>query len=120
MQNLIPNLARIINSDLHIKMRDKVIEIIETKENASCKKVTFNSTNKNIFAFSLDKQLNNKCKMFPFFNQLEGELSKVTDSIIFCKQETTIFVLLIELKSNNLNQYRTHLRSLRNFSQSFK
>jgi hypothetical protein len=86
MQNLIANLSNVINSDLHIPIIYKEITINETKNDSSCKKVILKFTSsKNIFAFSLDYQLQNRCKRFPFFNQSLGDITKVNDGIIFYK-----------------------------------
>jgi hypothetical protein len=77
-------------------------------------------TSKNIFAFSLDYQLQNKYKMFPFFNQSLGNITKVNDGIIFYKNGNDIFVLLIELKSNNLGDYKKQLQAGKNFVNYLK
>jgi hypothetical protein len=98
MQELIANLSNAINSDLHIPIIYKEITITETRNDSCCKKVILKLTSKNIFAFSLDYQLQERCKMFPFFNQSLGDITKVNDGIIFYKNGNNIFVLLIELK----------------------
>lgn len=115
MQNLIANLSNVINSDLHIPIISKQITINEPKNDNGCKKVILKSTSKNIFAFSLDYQLKDKCKMFPFFHQSLANITKVNDGIIFYKKDNDIFVLLIELKSNNLGDYTKQLQAGKNF-----
>ncbi len=115
MQNIITNLSNIINSDLVIPIISKEITINEIKNESGCQKVILKLTSKNIFAFSLDYQLQNKCKMFPFFNQSLGNITKVNDGIIFYKNGNDIFVLLIELKSNNLADYKKQLQAGKNF-----
>lgn len=112
MQNLITNLSNIINSDLVIPIISKEITINEIKNERGCQKIILAS--KNIFAFSLDYQLQNRCKMFPFFNQSLKNITKVNDGIIFYKNGNDIFVLLIELKSNNLGDYKKQLQAGKN------
>jgi hypothetical protein len=53
--------------------------------------------------------------MFPFFNQSLGNITKANDGIIFYKNGNDIFVLLIELKSNNLGDYKKQLQAGKNF-----
>lgn len=115
MQNLITNLSNIINSDLVIPIISKEIAITEIKNESGCQKIILKLASKNIFAFSLDYQLQNRCKMFPFFNQSLGNITKVNDGIIFYKNGNDIFVLLIELKSNNLADYKKQLQAGKNF-----
>ncbi len=120
MQNIITNLSNIINSDLVIPIISKEITINEIKNESGCQKVILKLTSKNIFAFSLDYQLQNRCKMFPFFNQSLGNITKVNDGIIFYKNGNEIFVLLIELKSNNLGDYKKQLQAGKNFVNYLK
>ncbi|HFU75783.1 MAG TPA: hypothetical protein ENK66_05990 [Arcobacter sp.] len=115
MQHLIANLSNAINTDLHIPITSKEIRINETKNDSGCKKVILKSTSKNIFAFSLDYQLKNKCKMFPFLNQSLGDITKINDAIIFYKNGNDIFVLLIELKSKDLGDYTKQLQAGKNW-----
>ncbi len=120
MQNLITNLSNIINSDLVIPIISKEIAINEIKNESGCQKIILKLASKNIFAFSLDYQLQNRCKMFPFFNQSLGNITKVNDGIIFYKNGNDIFVLLIELKSNNLGDYKKQLQAGKNFVNYLK
>ena len=119
MQNLITNLSYTINSDLHIKINSKEIKIIEPKnkdKEGSCQKIILKVASKSFFAFTLDYDLKDKCKMFPFFNQSLGDIKKANDGIIFCKKDNTIYVLLIELKSDNLGDYKKQLQAGKNFT----
>ena len=50
--------------------------------------------------------LTNRCKMFPFLNQTTPLVNKVNDGIVLYLNNSQIFVLLIELKTNNLGNYK--------------
>jgi len=114
MTQLITNLSNTIHKDLIVPFISNEIEI---KENgAECKKVILTSKRKQIFAFSLDINLDNRCKMFPFLNQTTPLVNKVNDGIIFYLNNNEIFILLIELKSNNLGEYKKQLHSGKNFA----
>jgi hypothetical protein len=104
-----------INNDLILPLTSKKIEVRESKD-TSCKSIVFKSTSKNIFAFSLDYQLSKGCKIFPFFNQSLGNINKVNDAIILCEKDSEYYLLLIELKSNNLGDYKKQLQAGKNFS----
>jgi len=114
MKQLITNLENTIHQDLIIPFVSDEIEIKE--DNAKCKKVILKSKRKQIFAFSLDINLDNRCKMFPFFNQTTAFVNKVNDGIVFYLNNNQIFVLLIELKTNNLGNYIKQLQSGKNFT----
>ena len=113
MKQLLTNLSNTINKDLIIPIISNEIEFIEDR--AKCKKVILQSNRKNIFAFSLDKNLDNSCKMFPFFNQTTSSINKVNDGIVFYLDNNHIYILLIELKTNNLGEYKKQLQAGRSF-----
>ncbi len=113
MTELITNLSNVIHPDLSIPIIHN--EVVIKEDTAECKKVSLKSTTKSIFAFSLDSKVFGKCKMFPFFCQTLGNINKVNDGIIFYKKGTEIFVFLIELKSNNLGEYKKQLQAGKNF-----
>jgi hypothetical protein len=113
MQHLLTNLSNTISKGLII---DLIKDELEIKEDGSpCKKVILKSKRKQIFAFSLDTNLANRCKMFPFFNQSTQLINKVNDGIVFYLNDGKIFVLLIELKSNKLGDYKKQLQAGKNF-----
>jgi len=109
MQQLLTNLSNTINEDLIIPLVSGELEF--TEDDAECNKVILKSKRKNIFAFSLDKNLTKRCDMFPFFNQNTSLINKVNDGIIFYINDNKIFILLIELKSNNLGKYKKQLQA---------
>jgi len=111
MKQILINLSNTINSDLHLKIVSKEITITENKSDAICKKVNFKSTTNNIFAFSLDYDMSNRCKIFPYFNQSTVGINKVNDGIIFYIKNSEIYVLIIELKSTNLSDYKKQLQA---------
>lgn len=113
MKKFLRNVSDTIHKDLIITNVSDEFEIEES--NAACKKIVLKSKRKNIFAFSLDQNLNNRCKMFPFFNQETPHVNKVNDAIFFYINDSKIFVLLIELKTNNLGNYKKQLQSGKNF-----
>jgi hypothetical protein len=109
MTQLLTNLSNTIHQDLIIPFIRDEVEIKE--ENSECKKVILKSKRKQIFAFTLDINLNNRCKMFQFLNQSTPLVNKVNDGIIFYINDNKIFVLLVELKSNNLGDYKKQLHA---------
>ena len=109
MTQLLTNLSNTINKDLIIPLVSGELEF--TEENAECSKIILKSKRKNIFAFSLDKNLTKRCDMFPFFNQTTPLINKVNDGIVFYINDNKIFILLIELKSNNLGKYKKQLQA---------
>ena len=102
MTQLLTNLSNTINKDFIIPLVSGELEIVEN--DAECKKVILKSKRNQIFAFSLDKNPPRNCKMFPFFNQTTPLINKVNDGIVLYKDNNKIFVLLIELKTNNLGK----------------
>ena len=113
MQQLLNNLSDTIDDYFKVPLRSGEFEFIE--ENAGCKKVILQSKRRQVFAFSLDKNLPNRCKMFPFLNQSTPIINKVNDGIIFYWKNNEIFVLLIELKTTNLGDYTKQLHAGKNF-----
>lgn len=113
MTQFLSNLSDTINSDLLLTQTSKEIELSEAT--ADCKKVILTSSSKKFFAFSLDRQFAHSCKMFPFFKQSTSVINKVNDGIIFYIKNNEIFVLLIELKSNHLSEYKKQLQAGKNF-----
>jgi hypothetical protein len=111
MKQLLSHLLNTIHQDFVISIISDEILIQENKKDAKCTKVILKSKKKQIFAFSLDNDLTNKCKVFPFFNQETALITKVNDSIIFYLDKGKIFILLIELKSNNLGDYKKQLEA---------
>jgi len=115
MTDFLSNISSSINEDLILPLVSKEIKVTELK-NPSCKSIIFKSVSKNIFAFSLDYQLAKRCKILPFFNQSLGDINKVNDAIIFYEKGSEQYLLLIELKSNNLGDYKKQLQAGKNFS----
>jgi len=113
MTQLLTNLSNTIHKDFIIPVVSGELEIIE--DVAECKKVILKSKRNQIFAFSLDKKSSKNCKIFPFFNQTTPLINKVNDGIVLCKNDNKIFVLLIELKTNNLGEYKKQLQAGKNF-----
>jgi hypothetical protein len=113
MQQLLTNLSNTINKDLIIPLISNEIEFKEDK--AKCNSIILKSKQKRIFAFSLDKNLDNSCRMFPFFNQTTSSITKVNDGIVFYLSDNQIYILLIELKTNNLGEYKKQLQAGKNF-----
>ena len=63
MKELIKNLSELINVDLVINKQSKCFDISETNEGAGCKNVSFQYTDSNLFAFTLDKNLTDKVRL---------------------------------------------------------
>jgi len=53
--------------------------------------------------------------MFPYFNQTTPLVNKVNDGIVFYLNDNKINILLIELKTNNLGEYKKQLQAGKNF-----
>lgn len=108
MTQLLTNLSNTIKEEFRIPF---ISDELEFKENSSaCNKVILKSKRNQIFAFSLDKSLGKHCRIFPFFNQT-SIINKVNDGIVLCINNNEIFILLIELKSNNLGDYKKQLQA---------
>ena len=115
MKQLLTNLSNTINEDLKIALVSNEIKF--TEDSAECKQISLTSKRKNIFAFSLDKSLTNRCKMFPFFNQTTQSINKVNDGIIFYIDNSQLYILLIELKTKNLGEYKKQLQAGKSFAR---
>ena len=71
----------------------------------------------NYLSYSFDKTSKAKDKptdLFPFFNKVE-DAHKMCDYILFCPQDTMLYVLLIELKKGNKSTHQ-QLRAGRDFA----
>jgi len=109
MKQLLSHLSNTIHKDFVISLISNELEIKE--DDSECHSVILKTKRKNIFAFSLDRNLDNCCKMFPFFNQEVKNINKVNDGIIFYIDNKEIYILLCELKSNTLNDYKRQLQA---------
>lgn len=118
MHELIKNLYDVIDPVLHSNYSSKEIVIKESDPNACCKQLILKYTSRNIFAFSLDSK--KITRIFPFFRQSCGDISKVNDCIIFYKKGDNIFVFLVELKSNHLGDYKNQLKAGKIFTNYLK
>jgi tyrosine-protein phosphatase YwqE len=108
MTHLLTNLSNTIQKEFIIPVISRELEFREN--NSPCNKVILKSSRNQIFAFSLDKSLGKNCKIFPFFCNT-ATLNKVNDGIVFCINNNEIFVLLIELKTANLGDYKKQLQA---------
>ena len=111
MKQFLSNISNTIHQDFVIPLQSQELVFYENKENSKCKKVILKYNNRQAFAFTLDINLMNKCKTFPFFNQSTAFINKVNDGIIFYINNNKIFVFLLELKSNNLGDYKKQLQA---------
>lgn len=111
MKQFLSNISNTIHQDFIIPVGSGEVEIKEEQSEAKCKKVILKSQSKQVFAFSLDRNLVNRCKVFPFFNKSTALIHKVNDGIVFYINNNQIFVLLVELKSNHLGKYQEQLQA---------
>jgi hypothetical protein len=111
MKQFLTNVSNTINQDFAIPLVSGEIEIKEEKSQAKCQKVILKSQSKQVFAFSLDRNLLNKCEIFPFFHKSTALINKVNDGIVFYINNNQLFVLLVELKSNHLGEYQEQLQA---------
>ena len=111
MKQFLNNLSNTIDNDFTIPLISGEVKIIEDQSQAKCKKVILKSLSKQFFAFTLDRSLDNRCKIFPFFNKSTALINKVNDGIVFYINNNQIFVFLVELKSNHLGEYQEQLQA---------
>lgn len=100
----------------HIKPNtDGVLRIIENDSSCACEWIEISAKSvASFFCFTLDfKDKNNLDSVFPFFNtdketNISGLRSK-NDAILICQVDEKVYVLLIELKSENTGKYLQQL-----------
>lgn len=111
MNDLISTVNNTINSKLIIPIISNEITISEDKDNTKCKQISLRCGNKNRFiAFTLDTCIPKNNHRFPFFNQAQGIINKANDGIILHIKDNELYVLLVELKSDNLGMYLKQLK----------
>lgn len=115
MSSLLVELSNVINENLKIPIVSKEINIEEDDEQTTCKNLKFICNNNKYFAFTLDRCIPRNAHRFPFFNQSQDVINKANDSIIVHDNNGEIYILLVELKSDNLGTYLKQLKCGKSF-----
>lgn len=109
MTSIFDGLSQTIHEN-YLKRTNIHYKIVEDQVGCSCKFVTINRLSKN-FAFSLDISGE---EPFPFFKDTKG-IKQRNDAILFCEYNQQLYVLIMELKSNNPFDGIKQLRAGKNF-----
>lgn len=117
-KNLIDIIKYTIAEELHILVQSDLSILIQEKQaQAKCRYIKI-KLKKSIpyFGFSIDKDKESKNDpIYPFFNpQCEGICSK-NDAILFLATSNKVYVLLIEMKSQNTGNYLKQLKAAKIF-----
>ncbi len=110
MKQLIKALKESVDDTFSLPMSARKLIVEEKQSGATCKSITLQSASSNIFGLTFDVNLSKGCRVFPFFNSQAG-LSKVNDAIVFYTRGKKLFLVLIELKSNNPGIYLKQLKA---------
>lgn len=114
--NEIDLLRQVIANHLHFKLKDNVLTIKETAEDATCRWVDIKLKNSlPTFAFSIDiqREKNHLDPIYPFFNPEITDLTLKNDAIIFVQKSGQLIAFLIELKSHNKGKYLKQLLAVK-------
>lgn len=115
MNGCVPSILQIAIADkFHIPAIDDTVCIREEQADAKCQWVKIKLKNSiDSFCFSFD-HLRKKSELdpaLPFLNPEIGGLCTQNDAILVCQKQTDIYVLLIELKSEDKGKYLQQLKS---------
>ncbi len=100
MINILSKLRELTNDEFHYQAdKGNIITLRETQKTSKCRFVQLKKGNTKTFTLELDKQKNN-IDIHPLLASIEA-LKKKCDYIIFCQKGNRLYVLLVELKSDN-------------------
>jgi hypothetical protein len=109
MINLLSKLRELTNDEFHYQAdKGNLITLQESQIASKCQFVYLKKGNIQTFTLELDKQ--NNIEIHPLLASLEA-LKKKCDYIIFCQKENRLYVLLIELKSDNSTGWTKQTRA---------
>ncbi|TAE61770.1 MAG: hypothetical protein EAZ87_00940 [Nostocales cyanobacterium] len=118
-KSLIDVLKEVVKEDLHLKLdEDNCIIIEENKQDAKCRQVVIKwKKSLPYFGFSLDipKQAGKNDPIYPFLNPQYPGICRKNDAIVFLQKSNIIYVLLIEMKSDNTKGYLQQLKLAQGF-----
>jgi len=115
LSSSIPEIFRAaIAERFHILPDNNVLSVIENQADAKCQWVKIKLKNTiTCFGFSVDhpRKSGELDPIFPLFNPEELGLCSKNDAILICQKKSELYVLLVELKSENKGEYLRQLKS---------
>ena len=120
---LVELLYDVIATDFQLPIKEDILLITETKNQATCRQVEIRMEQSvpgySSYCFTIDKQREKgrSDPVFPFFNpEIKGMCSK-NEAILVCQKQQKIYVFLIELKSKHPGKYLKQLLSAKTLVQ---
>lgn len=108
-------LDEVIDEKFVIKKED-VLKIVETDARAKGKEVIL-KTSKKIFCFSLEQKESGIFRVYQFFKKTTEKINSKNDAIIICEKDKKYYLLIIELKSDNINDYLKQIKKGKIFAE---
>lgn len=109
MKELLQKFRELINSEFHYSDdKGNTITLFETEESSKCKFVKLRKGNIKTFTLQLDQK--NNQEIHPLLAPIE-KLKVKCDYILFCLKKNTLYVLLIEMKSDNATGWTKQTRA---------
>ncbi|OFX28026.1 MAG: hypothetical protein A2033_14640 [Bacteroidetes bacterium GWA2_31_9] len=85
-----------------ISSKEETFELLEKRKSAKCKKAKFRRNTENpVIAYKFDEPKEKIMEKFPFFN--DGNYKAMCDYILFYYKNHTCYIILCNLKSDNLH-----------------
>ncbi|EDN68610.1 hypothetical protein BGP_2958 [Beggiatoa sp. PS] len=109
MKELLQKFRELINSEFHYSNdKGNTITLFETEESSKCQYVKLRKGNIKTFTLQLDQK--NNLEIHPLLAPIE-KLKVKCDYILFCLKKNTVYVLLIEMKSDNATGWTKQTRA---------
>jgi len=109
MNNILSLLRELTNDEFHYNGdKGNIITLQETQKTSKCQSVRLKKGHIKTFTLELDKQ--NNIEIHPLLKSKE-DLKKKCDYIIFCQKGNTLYVLVVELKSDNSTGWTKQTRA---------
>ncbi|HIE00889.1 MAG TPA: hypothetical protein EYP59_11480 [Thiotrichaceae bacterium] len=109
MNKILSLLRELTNDEFHHQGdKGNIITLQETQKASKCQFVPLKKGPVKTFTLALDKQ--NNIEIHPLLNSIEN-LKKKCDYIIFCQKGNTLYVLVVELKSDNSTGWTKQTRA---------
>ena len=109
MNDLLQLFRELINPEFHYSHdKGNMITLFETEETSSCKFVKLKKGHLKTFTVELDKK--NNIEIHPLLTHLEKFRIKC-DYVIFCQKGNILYVLVVELKSDNSTGWTKQTRA---------
>lgn len=108
MTDILQHFRYLIDSEFHYAdEKGNTITLKEQQKSSECQFVVLKKGSYKTFTLELDKQ--NNIDIHPLLASIE-KLKRKCDYIIFCQKNKTIYVLIIEMKSNNSTSWTQQTR----------